>query len=143
MKGEPTGRPAGRGIPTRRTAGPGGRRDGRLTLEGPRTCRGVPAGDYKPRAALEGTHFFSAKTDMPPKLTYFLVLLQLAKRLCPFKLYRNSVQGGMVDSKSYFTNAKTHHDEALRMTDLSPDLTTCDMERRRPTTPPSGSCAQG
>ena len=80
--------------------------------------------------------FFSAKTDIPPKLTYFLVLLQLAKRLCPFKLYRNSVQGGMVDSKSYFTNAKTHHDEASRVTDLRPDLTTCDTERRRPTTPP-------
>ena len=41
----------------------------------------------------------------------------------------------MVDAKSYFTNAKTHHDEALQMTDLSPDLTTCDTERRSPTPP--------
>ena len=129
MKGEPTGRPAGRGIPTRRTAGPGGRRDGRLTLEGPRTCRGVPAGDYKPRAALEGTHFFSAKTDIPPKLTYFLVLLQLAKRLCPFKLYRNSVQGGMVDSKSYCTNAQTHRDQASQVTDVSPGSSRSDNVR--------------
>ena len=72
MKRGLTGRVAGRGVPTRRTAGPGG---GRLTLEDPWTCRGVPAGDYKPRAALEGTHFFSAKTDMARKLTYFLGLL--------------------------------------------------------------------
>ena len=90
-------------------AGPGCRR---LTLEGPWTCRGVPAGDYKPQAVLAVTHFYSAKTDL-----HFFVLLQLAKRLCPFKLYRNSVQGGMVDSKSYCTNAKTHRDEASQVTD--------------------------
>ena len=112
--------------PSGRTAGPEG------SAPTPRTCCGVPAGDYKPRAALEGTLFFGAKTDMARKLTYFLFLLQLAKWLCPFKLYRNSVQGGMVDAKSYFTNAKTHHDEASQMTDLSPDLTTCDTERRTP-----------
>ena len=87
--------------------------------------------------------FFSAKIDILRKLTYFWVLLQLAKRLCPFKLYRNSVQGGMVDSKSYFTNAQTHHDEALRVTDLSPHLTTCDTETSEPDHPPSGSRTQG
>ena len=87
--------------------------------------------------------FFSAKINIPRKLTYFLVLLQLAKRLCPFKLYRNSVQGGMIDAKSYFTNAQTHHDDASQMTDLSPDLTTCDTERRSPAHPPSGSRPQG
>ena len=87
--------------------------------------------------------FFSAKTDMPQKLTYFLVLLQLAKRLCPFKLYRNSVQGGTVDSKSYCINAKTHRDGASQVADLSPDLTTCDTERRSPAHPPSGSRPQG
>ena len=69
---------------------------------------------------------------------YFLALLQLAK-----KLYRNSVQGGMVDAKSYFTNAKTHHDEASRVTDLSPNLTTCDTERWSLAHPPSGSLHQG
>ena len=95
------------------------------------------------RAALEGTHFFWAKIDIPQNLTYFLSLLQLAKRLCPFKLYRNSVQGGMVDAKSYLTNAKTHHDEASQVTDLSFDLTTCDTERRSPTHRPSGSRPQG
>ena len=42
----------------------------------------------------------------------------------------------MVDAKSYFTNAKTHHDEASQVTDLSPDLTTCDTERRSLTHPP-------
>ena len=83
--------------------------------------------------------FFSAKTDIPQKMIYFLGLLQLAKSLCPFKLYRNSVQWGMVDSKSYLTNAKTHHDEASQVTHLSPDLTTCDTERRSLTNPPSGS----
>ena len=88
-------------------------------------------------------HIFLAKTDIPQDLTNFQALLQLAKRLCPFKLYRNSVQGGMVDAKSYFTNAKTHHDEASQMTDLSPDLTTCDTERRSPAQPPSGSRPQG
>ena len=64
--------------------------------------------------------FFCAKTDMPPKLPIFLVLLQLAKRLCPFKLYRDSVQGGMVDSKSYCAVVKTHRDETSQVTDLSP-----------------------
>ena len=107
-----------------------------MALECPWTCRGVLAGDYKPRAALIGTHFFPAKTDIPQNLTYFLSLLQLAKRLCPFKLYRNSVQAGMVDAKSYVTNAKTHHDEASQITDLSPDLTTCVTERRSPAHPP-------
>ena len=43
------------GVPKRPAAGPCGQR---LALEGPRTCRGIPAGDYKPRAALIGTHFF-------------------------------------------------------------------------------------
>ena len=64
--------------------------------------------------------FFWAKTDMPQKMIIFFVLLELAKRLCPFKLYRDSVQGGMVDSKSYFTVVKTHHDETSQVTDLSP-----------------------
>ena len=36
----------------------------------------------------------------------------------------------MIDAKSYLTNAKTRNDEASQMTDLSPDLTTCDTERR-------------
>ena len=85
------------------------------------------------RAALEGTHFFWAKTDMPPKNDTLLGLLQLAKRQCPFKLYRNSVQGDVVNSKSYCTNAKTHRDQASWVTDMSPDLTTCDTERRSPT----------
>ena len=78
------------------------------------------------QAALEGTHFFVGENRHPPKLTYLLSFLQLAKRLCPFKLYRNCVQGGMADAKSYFTNAETHHDEASWVTDLSPHLTTCD-----------------
>ena len=99
--------------------------------------------DYKLRAALISTFSFSAKIDIPRKLTYFLVLLQLAKRLCPFKLYRNSVQGGTVDSKSYCINAKTHRDGASQVADLSPDLTTCDTERRSPAHPPSGSRPQG
>ena len=73
---------------------------------------GDPSDDYKPQAVLEGTHFFFAKIDIPQKLTYFGGSLQLAKRLYPFNLYRNSVQGGMVDGKSDFINAKTHHDEA-------------------------------
>ena len=42
----------------------------------------------------------------------------------------------MVDAKSYFTNAKTHHDEASQVNDLSPDLTTCDRERRSLAHPP-------
>ena len=143
-----------------RTEPPAGRRAAVGAPEGPWGRRGVPRGsehqlctntgqsgdpsdDYKPRAALEGTHFFSAKIDIPRKLTYFLVLLQLAKRLCPFKLYRNSVQGGTVDSKSYCINAKTHRDGASQVADLSPDLTTCDTERRSPAHPPSGSRPQG
>ena len=36
------------------------------------------------------------------------------------KLYHDSVQGVMVDSKSYFTVVKTHHDETSQVTDLSP-----------------------
>ena len=64
--------------------------------------------------------FFSAKIDIPRKLTYFWALLQLAKQLCPFKLYRDSVQGGMVDSKSYCAVVKTHRDETSQVTDLSP-----------------------
>ena len=97
---------------------------------------GDPSDAYKPRAALEGTHFFSAKTDMPQKLTYFLVLLQLAKRLCPFKLYRDSVQDGVVDAKSYCTVAQILRAGPSWVTDLSPDLTTCDTERRWPANPP-------
>ena len=82
---------------------------------------GDPSDDYKPRAALIGTlFFFFTKIDMARKLTYFLVLLQLAKRLCPFKLYRDSVQGDMVDSKSDCTVVKTHCDERSQVTDLSP-----------------------
>ena len=80
-------------------------------------------------AALEGTHFVWAKIDIPPILTYFLSLLQLAKQLYPFKLYRNSVQGGMADAKSYLTNAKTHHDEASQVTDLSPGSSRSDKVR--------------
>ena len=147
----------------RRTEPPAGRRAAIGARRGPKGQwgrRGVPRGseyqsctdmgqssdpldDYKLRAALEGTHFFSAKTKIPQNTTYFLSLLQLAKRLCPFKLYRNALQGGMVDFKSYFTNAKTHHDEATQVTDLSPDLTTCDTERRSLAHPPSGSRPQG
>ena len=114
-----------------RPLGPDGRPDG------PWGSRGVPRGsehesctntgqssdlsdDYKLRAALEGTHFFSAKLTFPLNLTYLLVLLQLAKRLCPFKLYRNYVQEGTVDSKSYRTIVKTHRDETSQVTDLSP-----------------------
>ena len=72
------------------------------------------------RAALEGTHFFLGENRHAPKKDNLLVLLWLAKRLCPFKLYRDSVQGGLVDSKSYFTIVKTHHDETSEVTDLSP-----------------------
>ena len=53
------------------------------------------------------------------------------------------MQGGMVDAKSFYTNTKTHHDEASQMTDQSPDLTTCDMERRSLAPTPSGSRPQG
>ena len=53
-------------------------------------------------------------------MTHYLRLLELAKRLCPFKLYRDSVQGRMVDSKSYSTSVKTHQDETSQVTDLSP-----------------------
>ena len=70
--------------------------------------------DYKLRAALEGTHFCLAKTDIPLNVGLFwgfITTRQTANSLCPFKLYQNSVQGGMVDAKSYFTNAKTHHDQ--------------------------------
>ena len=91
---------------------------------------------FAPSRVGRHTFFCWAKIDIPQNLTYFLRLLQLAKRLCPFKLYRNSVQGGMVDAKSYLTNAKTHHDEASQMTDLSPNLTTCDTERRSLVQPP-------
>ena len=70
-----------------------------------------------------------AKIDMARQIIYLLVLLQLAKQLCPFKLYRNSVQWGMVDAKSYFTNAKTHHDEASQVTDLSPGSSRSDNVR--------------
>ena len=42
----------------------------------------------------------------------------------------------MVDIKSYFTEAKTHHDEATQVTDLRPRLTACDMERRSLGPPP-------
>ena len=96
------------------------RRGGRLVLEGPWTCRGVPTGDYMLRGALVVTHFFPVESRHGPQMTHFLLLLQLAKRLCPFKLYRDSVQGGMVDSKSYCTNAKAHHDETSEVTELRP-----------------------
>ena len=95
-----------------------------------------PSDDYKLRAALEGTHFLEAKTDMPPKMIHFLVFLQLAKRLCPFKLYCDSVQGGMVDSQSCCTVAKILRVGTSWVTDLSPGLTTCDTERRSPAHPP-------
>ena len=57
---------------------------------------------------------------VPPQMTYFLALLQLAKRLCPFKLYCDSLQGGKVDSKTYYTIVKTHRDETSQVTDLNP-----------------------
>ena len=121
----------------------GSRRGGRLALEGPWTCHGVPAGDYKPWAALIGTCVFSAKAKMARKSYFLLVLLQLAKWLCPFKLYQNYLQGGVVDSKSYFANAETHHDEASQVTGLTPDPTTCDTETSEPDPPPSGSRPPG
>ena len=72
------------------------------------------------RAALVVTHFFLGENRHAPQMTHFWMLLELAKRLCPFKLYRDSVQGGMVDSKSYCAVVKTHRDETSQVTDLSP-----------------------
>ena len=97
---------------------------------------GRPIGRLQAPSCVGRHVFFSAKIDTPLNFTYILVLLQLAKWLFSFKLYRNSVRGCMVDAKSYFTNAKTHHDEASQMTDQSPDVTTCDMERRSLAHPP-------
>ena len=79
-----------------------------------------PSDDYMLRSALEGTHFFWAKTNMPSKMTHFLGLFYLAKPLCPFKFYCGSVQGCMVESKSDCTVVKTHQDETSQVTDLSP-----------------------
>ena len=135
----------------------GGPPGGRRGPAGPRRARGdavaCPGGPNINRAPIRDSRatrrmttnpelrwkahiFFSVKIDIPRKLTYFLVLLQLAKRLCPFKLYRNSVQGDVVNSKSYCTNAKTHRDQASWVTDLSHDLTKCDTETWSLTTAP-------
>ena len=92
----------------------------RTPIRDSRATRRAPAGDYMLRAALEGTHFFLGENRHAPPNDPFWALLQLAKRLCPFKLYRDSVQGGMVDSKSYCTVVKTHRDETSQVTDLSP-----------------------
>ena len=82
MKRGPTVPPGVRRVPTgpRRARGdavacPGGPYINRAPIRDSRaTCR-APAGDYMLRAALVVTHFFSAKTDMPPKMTHFLALL--------------------------------------------------------------------
>ena len=72
----------------RRTQQPAGRRAAVGALKGLWGRRGLPrrsehqscantgqssdpSDDYMPRAALEGTHFFWAKTDMAPKMNYF------------------------------------------------------------------------
>ena len=73
--------------------------------------------------------FFSAKINIPPNLTYCLALFQLAKRLCSFKLYRDSLQGGVADSKCYCAIVKTHRDETSQMTDLSPGWARSDNMR--------------
>ena len=44
----------------------------------------------------------------------FWVFLQLAKRLCPLELYRHSVQGGAVGSKSYLMVVETHDAAMIR-----------------------------
>ena len=44
----------------------------------------------------------------------FWVFQQLAKRLCPSELYRDSVQGGAVGWKSYLTAAETHDAAMIR-----------------------------
>ena len=56
-------------------------------------------------------------------------------------LESDSVQGGMVDSKSYCTVVNTRCDETSQATNLSPgqespDLTTCDTETSEPDHPP-------
>ena len=73
-----------------------------------------------PRAALVVTHVFLGENRHAPIMIHFLILLELAKGLCPLKLYRDSVQGRMVDSKSYCAVVKTHRDETSHVTDLSP-----------------------
>ena len=72
------------------------------------------------RAALVVTHFFLSENRHAQKMTHLGDLLKLTKRLCPFKLYRDSEQGGMVDSKSYCTVVETHRDRTSPVTDLSP-----------------------
>ena len=116
--------PGGRRSPTRPRRAhedavecPGGPNITRAPIRDSRATRRMTT---SPELRWKAHIFFSAKIDIPRKLTYFWVLLQLAKRLCPFKLYRDSVQGGMVDSKSYCTVVKTHRDETSQVTDLSP-----------------------
>ena len=82
--------------PTGRTAGPGGLW----------TRRGVPAGDYMPRAALVVTHFFLGENRHAPKIDLFFGFIVTRQTAMPIQLCRDSVQGGMFDSKSYFTVAK-------------------------------------
>ena len=65
------------------------------------------------RAALEGTHFFLGENRHAPQIVPLLGFIVTRQ-------YRDSVQGGMVDSKSYFTVVKTHRDETSQLTDLSP-----------------------
>ena len=45
-----------------------------------------PSDDYMLRAALEGTHFCSAKTDMPQNLTYFLVFIVTRQTAMPIQI---------------------------------------------------------
>ena len=136
MKRGPTVPPGVRWVPTgpRRARGdavacPGGPNITRAPIRDSRATRRMTT---SPELRWKAHFFFSAKIDIPRKLTYFLVLLQLAKRLCPFKLYRNSVQGDVVNSRSYCTNAKPHRDQVSWVTDMRPDLTTYDAERREP-----------
>ena len=103
--------------PTGRTLALGSRRD----PEGPWTRRGVPAGDYMPRAALVVTHFFLGENrHAPPQNGTFFGFIVTRQTAMPVQIVLRFCARGMVDSKSYCTVVKTHRDETSQVTDLSP-----------------------
>ena len=58
----------------------------------------------------------------------FLLFQQLAKRLCPLELHRDSVQGGAVGLKSYCTVVDIRRDYMCRALGLFLTHKQCDVE---------------
>ena len=87
---QPDGAASGPSGPDKAQEGPWGRRGVPRGSEHQSCTNRVqssdPSDDYKPRAALEGTHFFFVKTDMPPKNDSFFGFIVTRQTALPIQI---------------------------------------------------------